>query len=130
MTPTLRDWVEVLDGLYDPSWAEDWDAVGLVTGDLDAPVGTAVFAIDPTPEVVAEARSIGAGLVVAHHPLLLRGVHGVDESGPKGRLLADLIRNGPALLTAHTNADVAAPGVSDALAAALGLADVVPLVAT
>ena len=130
MTATLRDWVAVLDGLYDPSWAEDWDSVGLVTGDLDAPVSTALFAIDPTPEVVVEARAAGAALVVAHHPLLFRGVHGVDESRPKGRLLADLVRNGPALLTVHTNADVADPGVSDALAAALGLSDVVPLVAT
>ncbi|HVF20980.1 MAG TPA: Nif3-like dinuclear metal center hexameric protein [Mycobacteriales bacterium] len=130
MTATLRDWGAVLDGWYDPSWAEDWDAVGLVCGDLDAEVHTALFAVDPTPEVIAEARAAGAGLVVAHHPLLLHGVHGVDESSPKGRLLAELVRSGPALLTAHTNADVACPGVSDALAAALGLVDVVPLVPT
>jgi putative NIF3 family GTP cyclohydrolase 1 type 2 len=45
----------------------------------------------------------------------------------KGRIVHDLIRAGIGLYTAHTNADVAAPGVSDALAARLRLADLRPL---
>jgi len=127
VTTTLRDWVDVLDGLYDSSWAASWDSVGLVTGRLDQPVTHAHLAIDPTQQVVDEAAAAGAQLVIAHHPLLLDGVHGVDEGSPKGSLLARLVRDRVALFTAHTNADVAAPGVSDALAAVLGLRDVVPL---
>ncbi len=45
--PTLRDVVAVLDGLYDPRWADDWDAVGTVAGDPDAAVGKVLFAVDP-----------------------------------------------------------------------------------
>ena len=65
--------------------------------------------------------------MVVHHPLLLRGVHSVATTTYKGSLVHQLIRAGVGLLVAHTNADVAAPGVSDALAARLDLVDVVPL---
>ncbi|NED65971.1 Nif3-like dinuclear metal center hexameric protein, partial [Streptomyces sp. SID10244] len=69
----------------------------------------------------------GAQMVVAHHPLLLRGVDSVAADTVKGRLIHRLIRSGIALFTAHTNADSARPGVSDALAELLGLVDTVPI---
>jgi dinuclear metal center YbgI/SA1388 family protein len=125
--PTLRDVVAILEGVYDPSWAESWDAVGLVCGDPDAPVRTVGFAVDPVAAVVDEALERGADLLVTHHPLFLRGVHGVPATDFKGRLVHRLIRGGTALFTAHTNADSADPGVSDALAQALGLHDLRPL---
>lgn len=130
MTARVGDWVAALDARYPQHWAQDWDAVGLVTGDPEAPAQRALFAIDPTAEVVAEAAALGAQLLVTHHPLLLRGVTGVPTTTPKGRVVTELIRRDIALFVAHTNAD-AAPvhGVSDALAAAVGLRDVVPLAA-
>ena len=54
-------------------------------------------------------------------------MHGFAETTPKGRTLATLVRAGCALLTAHTNADRADPGVSDAMADALGLTGLRPL---
>jgi dinuclear metal center YbgI/SA1388 family protein len=125
--PSLADVVAVLERLYDPAWAESWDAVGLVCGDPDAPVRTVGFAVDPTGAVVDEAIERGADLLVTHHPLFLRGVHGVPATNFKGRAVHRLITNGVALFTAHTNADSADPGVSDALAQALGLGGLVPL---
>ncbi|HVF06376.1 MAG TPA: Nif3-like dinuclear metal center hexameric protein [Frankiaceae bacterium] len=123
----VGDWIAALESLYDPSWAEDWDAVGLVTGDPDAPADGALFAIDPVEATVDEAVRSGARLLVTHHPLLLRGVHGVPVTDYKGALVDRLVREGVALYVAHTNADVAAPGVSDALASALGVRDALPL---
>ncbi|MDX6230863.1 MAG: hypothetical protein QOI76_4253 [Frankiales bacterium] len=120
--------VAVLDGLYDPRDAESWDAVGLVCGAPDQPVRRILFAVDPVAAVVDEALRIGADLVVSHHPLLLSAVHGVPASDPRGAVVHRLLRAGSALFTAHTNADVASPGVSDALAVALGLIDLRPLV--
>ncbi|GLZ13216.1 GTP cyclohydrolase 1 type 2 [Actinomadura sp. NBRC 104425] len=113
--------IQVLDEIYPPAWAESWDAVGLVCGDPDQEVGRVLFAVDPVSAVVDEALEWGADLIVTHHPLLLRPVHGVAATTPKGRLVHRLIKNGTALFTAHTNADVADPGVSDALARAVGL---------
>lgn len=125
--PTLRDVVAILERVYDPAWAESWDAVGLVCGDPDEPVRTVGFAVDPVAAVIDEALERGADLLVTHHPLFLRGVHGVPATTFKGRLVHNLIRGGAALFTAHTNADSADPGVSDALAQALGLHDLRPL---
>ncbi|MEO8330749.1 MAG: Nif3-like dinuclear metal center hexameric protein, partial [Candidatus Nanopelagicales bacterium] len=45
----------LLDRRYPPDTAADWDAVGLVCGWPDSVVRRVLFAIDPTPEVVAEA---------------------------------------------------------------------------
>jgi dinuclear metal center YbgI/SA1388 family protein len=125
--PRLADVVAVLDRLYDPRWAEPWDAVGLVCGDPEAEVRKVLFAIDPVAAVADEAIGWGADLVITHHPLLLRPVNGVPATTPKGMLVHRLIRAGSALYTAHTNADAASPGVSDALAAALGLRVLAPL---
>ena len=125
--PLLADVVALLDALYDPGTAEEWDAVGLVTGDLDQPVRRVLFAVDPVDEVIAEAAAWGADLLVTHHPLLLRGVHSVATDRPKGRSVTALVRAGIALHVVHTNADVARPGVSDALAGLLGVVDTRPL---
>jgi dinuclear metal center YbgI/SA1388 family protein len=125
--PTLSEVVELVHGWYPPGTADDWDAVGLVAGDPEQEVRRVLLAVDPTIETAREAAEYGADLMLTHHPLFLRGVHGVAETTPKGRTLATLTRAGCALLTAHTNADHASPGVSDALAGALRLTDVRPL---
>jgi dinuclear metal center YbgI/SA1388 family protein len=125
--PTVTDVVAVLEERYPPAWAEDWDRVGLVLGEPEATVHRVLCVIDCVPETVEEALAVDAQLIVSHHPLLLRGVSSVAPTTYKGRLVHRLIRAGIALYTAHTNADVANPGVSDALAARLGLVDLRPL---
>jgi dinuclear metal center YbgI/SA1388 family protein len=125
--PTVADVVRVIESMYDPSWARDWDAVGLVCGDPQASVRRVLLAVDPVDLVVEEALTWHADLVLTHHPLLLRPVHGVAADTAKGRTVHRLVRAGSALYTAHTNADVAARGVSDALARVLGLTDLEPL---
>ena len=127
MSPTVGDAIAALQSAYPPDLAADWDAVGLVCGDPTEPLRSVLIAVDPVPETVAEAVDEGAQLLVTHHPLLLRGVHGVGADTPKGALVHRLIRAGAALFTAHTNADAADPGVSDALAAAIGLTVTGPL---
>jgi len=125
--PTLADIMTVLDGWFDPVWAESWDAVGLVCGDPAEPVERILLAVDAVPTTVAEALATRSQLLLAHHPLLLSGVHGVPADDPKGALVHRLVTAGAALFVAHTNADVADPGVSDALARRLGLSGLRPL---
>lgn len=125
--PRLADVLAVLDEWFDPRWAEAWDAVGLVCGEPEQRVDRVLLAVDPVPSTVDEAVATGAQLLVTHHPLLLDGVHGVPADDPKGAMVHRLIRSGSALFVAHTNADVASPGVSDALAERLGLRELVPL---
>jgi dinuclear metal center YbgI/SA1388 family protein len=123
----LREVVAAFERLYPPDTASSWDQVGLVTGELDQPLSLVHFAVDPTLAVIDEARAAGADLLVTHHPLLLRGVHSVATTSAKGAAVTALVVNGIALYVAHTNADVASPGVGDALASACDLVDVRPL---
>jgi len=119
MSVRLADVIAVLDDAYPPGLAHDWDSVGLVCGDPNDTVDSVTIAVDATAAVV---DTVGPrGLLLAHHPLLLRGVDTVAASSGKGALIHRLIRAGSALFTAHTNADAANPGVSDALAETLGL---------
>jgi dinuclear metal center YbgI/SA1388 family protein len=125
---TVADVVTLLERRFPPALMADWDAVGLACGDPAATVRRVLFAVDPVLPVVDEALLLQADLIVTHHPLLLRGVHSVAATTHKGRVLHTLIGHGIALFSAHTNADHADPGVSDALAALLGLRDTRPLV--
>jgi dinuclear metal center YbgI/SA1388 family protein len=125
---TVGEVVAAIEARYPPATAEPWDRVGLVVGDRADAVVRVLVAVDCVPETVAEAIAVDAQLLVVHHPLLLRGVHSVSTDTYKGAAAHQLIRAGVALYTAHTNADVATPGVGDALAARLGLLDVRPLV--
>lgn len=125
--PTLAQVVNVLDGLYPPSTAEGWDAVGLVAGDPAVPVRKVLFAVDPVTAVVDQALGWGADLLVTHHPLFLRGVSSVAATTFKGSVVHRLLTGGCALHVAHTNADAAPRGVADALADLVGITDRRPL---
>jgi len=125
---SVADVVAFLEQRYPPAWAQSWDRVGLVLGSPSAVARTVLLVVDCVPETVEEAVSLGADLIVAHHPLLLRGVSSVAPTTYKGRIVHRLIKEDVALYTAHTNADAASPGVSDALARRLGLSALRPLV--
>lgn len=125
--PTVGDVQDVLDALYPPALAEDWDVVGLAIGSRGQSVTRIAYAVDCTAAVIAESRAAGADLLVTHHPPFLRGLTSVDLETPKGRIVADALSAGLSVLTAHTNADVSPSGVVDALADVVGLRQRRPL---
>jgi dinuclear metal center YbgI/SA1388 family protein len=124
---SLADVARISHELWPLAGAEDWDAPGLVSGDPSRPVHSILLAVDVVGDTVAEAVEGGVDLLLAHHPLLLRGVTSVAEDRYKGALLARLIRADCALLAAHTNADIVADGVSDVFAHRLGLTELRPI---
>ncbi len=125
--PTLGEITALLEEWFPPHHADSWDAVGLVCGDPDVEVRRILLAVDPVAAVADEAVAASAQLLVCHHPLFLKGVHGVAATDPKGRIVHRLLAAGCGLFTAHTNADSPAGGVSESLALALGLEDLRPL---
>lgn len=123
--PTVRELIAALERWFEPAWAEPWDNVGLVLGDSARSAGGVHIAVDPTSAVAAEAVTLGAGLLITHHPLWLGGIR--DMAGDKGHTYRTLEAGGCALYVAHTNADRAQPGVSDALGKLLELTGLRPL---
>jgi len=124
---TLAEILGLLEDWYPPHTADDWDRVGLICGDPSEPVERILLAVDPVQAVAAEAVADSADLLIVHHPLYLRGTSSVAVTDPKGRVVHSLLRSGCALYAAHTNADAPPTGVSESLAFALELEDVVPL---
>ena len=121
---TNRDILDLLQRLAPPALAEDWDNNGLLCGRLDAPVTRVLVALDPFLPAAEEAAALGAQLLVTHHPLIFRPAKAVTDETAVGRTLLWLIEHGIAAMNAHTSLDYAAGGVTDALAAALGLEEV------
>jgi len=124
---TVGDLVDLLERWYPLSGAESWDRVGLVVGDRARPVRRVLCTVDVTLDVVDEGIRTGADLIVAHHPLLLRGVHAVRADEPKGAVVLRLAERRIALWCGHTNADSAIAGVAEALADRLGLTATRPM---
>lgn len=125
---TLFDAVQALEKLYPLEFAEQWDAPGLIVGDLSLKVKRIVCVCDPTLSMVERALSIGADLIVTHHPLFFKAVHEVSGKGVRGEIVRQLIANNCGFWVGHTNADVAWRGVAHAAAELFGLSDLRPLV--
>ena len=103
-----------------------WDNVGLLVGDPAQEVRRVLVALDITQGVAEEAVSLGAQMIVSHHPVMNCAWHEVQTlraDDAQGRLLRYLVRHGLAACCMHTNLDAAAGGVNEVLAQKLGLSD-------
>lgn len=127
MAVSLKSAVEVIERLWPVSLAEDWDVVGLVSGSADQEIKSVLLTVDVTSEVVEHAKEVGADLIFAHHPMLLRGVTSIAEDTAKGKVLSELVRSNIAVYSAHTNADSVETGTSAVIAKALGLINSRPI---
>ena len=124
MSARLGDIVNLLESRYPSAWAVTGDRVGLEVGHPDQEIEAILVALEATLDLVAEAGQRGAQLLLTHHPLLYQPLKDVREDRPGGHLVAALVRAGLALVSCHTNLDIAPGGLNDYLAQRLGLTDV------
>ena len=104
-----------------PELQEDYDNAGLITGNRDWNCTGVLCTLDVTPAVVAEALQDNCNLIIAHHPIVFRGLKRVDTGNYVGQVITDAIKNDVAIYAAHTNLDNVVKGVSDTMATKLGL---------
>jgi dinuclear metal center YbgI/SA1388 family protein len=119
----LQQVVQTLDEIAPPGSAESWDNVGLLVGDRDADITSAMLCIDYTPEVAREAAGQKCQLIIAYHPPIFKPIKTVLA----GTTIFDAIRHGVAIYSPHTALDVAEGGTNDVLADLLKLVDRRPL---
>jgi dinuclear metal center YbgI/SA1388 family protein len=130
ITPKVSDILGIINKLAPPRFAEEWDNVGLQVGDASSPAGRIMVALDPGREAIAAAVSSDCRLLLTHHPLIFSPLKRVVASDPIGSAVALAIRHDLAIVSLHTNYDIAAGGVNDLLAARLGICSPVPLKTT
>lgn len=117
---TVNNILDFLEEKYPPDTACDFDNVGLLVGDGLATVNKAVVCLDCDINTVNYAKSIGAQLIVTHHPVIFSGLKNILAGG----VVYELVKSGISVISMHTNLDIAEGGVTERLCEALGLENV------
>lgn len=117
--PTVAEIYSTIDRLAPFSLTMDFDNTGILVGNRHQNVERALLALDCTPQVIAQAIQCRAQLIITHHPIIFHPLKHVTEND----LVYQLVRHDLAVISAHTNLDIASGGVNDALAASIGLQD-------
>ena len=120
----VRQIYELLDAVAPFETQEPYDNSGLLVGSPEQEVSGMLFALDVTQAVISEALSLGANLIVTHHPLMFEAVRRMTDESFEGRLIQRMIREGLSLIACHTCLDKASGGINDALAERCALLDV------
>lgn len=115
----VSDVSAALETIAPPRYAEEWDNVGLLLGDADAPCRRVLLCVDLTAAVLAEARQARTDLVMAYHPPLFKPATRITKQAAPIAYAA--LRAGLAVYSVHTAYDAAIGGANDALADALGM---------
>ena len=116
----VRDVCNALNEIAPFYMKMDFDNIGLLTGFPDRPVTKILTALDVTDAVIEEAISVGAELIVAHHPLIFHPLKAVTADESHGRKIIRMVKHDLSAICIHTNLDSADGGVNDALMEALG----------
>jgi len=115
----LTDYLESIAPLH---YQEAYDNAGLIVGASDNEITGVLIALDTTPAVIKEAVSLGANLVVAHHPIIFSGLKKINGKTYIERSVIEAIKHDIAIYAIHTNLDnVYANGVNTKICDKLGL---------
>lgn len=117
----VKEITSILESFAPLSYQESYDNAGLQAGDPEQELDAALVCIDITEAVLEEARKKGAGLIIAHHPVIFQGMKKLTGSDPSERIVMEAIRSGISLYCAHTNLDAVHRGVSFRMAEKLDL---------
>lgn len=129
-TLKVSDLLGIINKIAPPFLAETWDNVGLMVGNPAAPVSRIMVALDGGADVIAAAISDGCQLLLTHHPFIFQPLKKISAADPSGQLIIDAIKNDLAVISLHTNYDIATGGMNDQLAMALGVGNCRPLKVT
>jgi dinuclear metal center YbgI/SA1388 family protein len=124
----IKDILSAIEAVAPVGLQESWDNSGLLVGNKEAEIDSALITIDVTEAVVDEAIAHQNGLIIAHHPPIFSGLKRITGSTETERLVMKAIQHNIAIYVAHTNIDVIKEGVSWCMAQKLGLKNVETLV--
>jgi dinuclear metal center YbgI/SA1388 family protein len=116
--------IQALEQWAPLSYQEEYDNCGLLLGDRNRLCTGILISLDVTEEVLAEAIHNNSNLIVAHHPLIFRGLKQICGNRSVDRILIQAIKHDIAIYAIHTNLDNVSDGVNKAMAEKIGLEEV------
>ena len=120
--------IDEMESWAPTTWAEKWDNVGLLIGDISQKINKVLVALDATDDVINEAIEGNYNCIITHHPLLFTPVKRITSEDTTGRKILKLIKHNICLYAAHTNLDAAPDGVNDVLAEKLDIKNIRPMI--
>lgn len=120
---TIQEVVAAVTHFAPPELQEDYDNAGLLTGRPGWECTGVLCCLDATLEVVREAAEKGCNLVLAHHPIVFRGLKSLTGRSYVEEVLIEAIKKDIAIYAAHTNLDNVIMGVNQQITQRLGLQD-------
>ncbi len=117
----IKDIIEILESFAPLVLQEAYDNSGLIIGNPESPVRAALLCIDVTEEVIEEAKSLDANLIIAHHPLIFSGLKKINGKDMVQRCVIQAVKHDIAIYAAHTNMDNVIDGVNGKIADKIGL---------
>jgi len=123
----INDIVAFLEERYPLSLQLSFDNAGFLVGDRNVMAEKVMLALDVTSDVIEEAERAGAQLIISHHPVIWDAMKQMCPEDPQQKRIMELIRRNIAVLSLHTNLDIAENGVNDVLIGLLGASNDGPL---
>lgn len=128
MANTIREVYDYLHEIAPFQYQENYDNAGLIIGNADWECTGVLTCLDSTEDIVDEALELGVNLIVAHHPIVFRGLKRFNGANYIEKAVIKAIKNDIAILAIHTNLDnVIANGVNERIAQQIGLENIAPL---
>ena len=117
----LREITDCIEAFAPLAYQESYDNAGLLCGNKNMDITSALICIDSTEEVIDEAIELGCNLVIAHHPIVFKGLKKFNGANYVERVIIKAIQHNVAIYAAHTNLDNVHNGVNAKIAQKLGL---------
>ena len=120
----IKDITNFLETIAPPSLQEDYDNAGLIIGDTNNVCTKVLISLDCTEAIVQEAIDKNCNLIIAHHPIVFKGLKKINGKNYVERTIIKAIKNDIAIYAIHTNLDNVLHGVNGKIAEMLGLQNV------
>jgi len=120
----IRDIVNWLETVAPPGYQESYDNAGLIIGNFESAISSALITLDVTEAVIDEAVEYGCGLIISHHPIIFKGLKRINGNSYVERCVIKAIKNDIAIYAAHTNLDSISNGVNSKICEKIGLTNV------
>lgn len=117
----IADIVNYLESLAPSSSQESYDNSGLIVGDRNTEISNALIALDCTEPIVEEAIEKNCNLIIAHHPIVFKGLKKITGANYVERTILKAIKNDIAIYAIHTNLDNYKLGVNKKIGDLLGI---------
>lgn len=113
--------ISYLEGFAPRSSQESYDNSGLLVGDKSKEITSVLICLDCTEEVVEEAEKLGCNLIIAHHPVIFKGLKSLTGANYVERTILSCVKKDIALYAIHTNLDHYWKGVNYEVGNRIGL---------